>query len=231
MTESRDPLAEAIRVCGERSQKGEKAAARYSGDICAHLLEESRHLGEDMAVTALSHFCRGQLLRLLAQHGHAPSVCAKVVRSNFYRLFRWRQRDEWRREARRLKAEWEFTSDRVREAYEGDVCLEPISVLREVAALDAPMAEALKAVRSEARSCDEIYGHLAPVLRCSKATARRRLLGLGQRLRGLMRRDVESFVSAKSGLCLPSAKGVCAARVVKHVMASSGDGAGLIGQR
>lgn len=221
MTETTDPLAETLWAYFAAAQRGDKATERSWESVVACLLHESSRFDEDVVMEALSRFCDGRLASLLEQHGHRPAVCAKIVRSNFHRLLRWRQRDEWRREARRREAEAEFTVERVREAYEVGAGLEASAVWREVAAMDARMAGILQGVQAEVRSCDELYSALVPFMDCSKATIRRRLLGLGRILRKLLRRDADRFVTERPGLCLPSAKGVCAARVVNHVMAAA----------
>lgn len=221
MSETTDPLAETLGAYFAAAQRCNKATERSWESIVACLLHESHRFDEDVVMAALSRFCDGRLASLLEQHGHRPAVCAKIVRSNFRRLLRWRQRDEWRREARRRAAEGEFTVERVREAYEVAAGLEASAVWREVAAMDARMSGILQAVQSEIGSYDELYGTLAPAMRCSKATIRRRLLGLGRRLRNLLHRDADKFITERPGLCLPSAKGVCATRVVKHVMAAA----------
>lgn len=220
MNDSTDLLAQAIGQIpnsGLSSEQHHEAACRA---VASHLLAETRHLDEDLVITALGRFCARDLGRLLAEHGHIPLVCAKVLRANFHRLLRWRQRDLWRRENRRRVAEENFTVAQVRNAYEGGCEWAASAVLAEATALDPEVARLIPA-DGEVRSLDELHGKLASALRCSKATARRRLLALGQRLLALIRREAGRFLADRPASHLPAGTGACAARVIKSVCATA----------
>ena len=58
----------------------------------------------------------------------------------------------------------------------------------------------------------KLHGKMAAALRCSKATARRRLLALGQRLRALVRRESGRFFADRPASHLPSGTGAKADR-------------------
>lgn len=220
MKETTDLLAEAIarlptsRLTPENSHE---AACRA---VAPHLLTETRSFDEDVVMAALAGFCARDLGRLLAEHQKNPPACAKVLRANFRRLLRWRQRDIWRRENRRRAAEEGFGVSQVHEAYEGGCALSAPAVLAEAAAIDPEIARLLPP-DGEVRSLDELHGKLAAALRCSKATARRRLLALGQRLRALVCRESARFFADRPATHLPAGTGACAARVIQSVFATA----------
>lgn len=220
MTESPDPLAENIGHLQSLPLASEKYHETACRAIAPRLLAEARHIDEDLVITALSRFCARDLGPLLAQHRHAPAVCAKVLRANFHRLLLWRQRDAWRRANRRRIAEEEFSATQVRNAYEVSRELDANAVLAEVAALDNEMARLLSAA-GEVSSLDELHGRLAGVLQCSKATVRRRLLALGQRMRWLLHREAGRFLAERPASHLPFGTGACAARVIHWVFATA----------
>jgi hypothetical protein len=220
MQATTDLLAEAIARLPNCSLNPEKHHELACRAIVPYLLAEARHLDEDVVMTALGGFCARDLGALLAQHRKDAVACAKVLRANFHRLLRWRQRDAWRRENRRRTAEEQFTVARVRDAYEGSRELVTAAVLAEAATLDPEIAELLP-VAAEARSLDELHGRLAGVLHCSKATVRRRLLALGPRLRGLLRRETGRFFADCPASHLPAGTGACAARVIRSVFAAA----------
>lgn len=220
MNESADLLAEAI----ARLAASNLASDNHHEDACRavapHLLAETGSFDEDLVMTALTSFCARELGRLLAQHRQDPAVCAKVLRANFRRLLRWRQRDIWRREHRRRAAEESFGVNQVHEAYEAGGALSASAVLAEAADLDPEIARLLPP-NAEARSLDELHGQLAAALRCSKATARRRLLALGRRLRTLIRRESERFFADRPASHLPAGTGACPIRVIRSVFATA----------
>lgn len=220
MNDATDLLAEAIRKLPNSGLTPEKHREAAYRAVAGQLLAEARHLDEDLVITALAGFCARNLERLLAEHGHNPAVCAKVLRANFRRLLRWRQRDLWRRENRRRVAEENFTVAQIRDAYEGGSELATTAVLSEAAALDPEVARLIPAA-GEVRSLDELHGKLASALRCSKATARRRLLALGQRLHALIRRETSRFLAEQPASHLPAGTGACAARVIRSVCAAA----------
>jgi hypothetical protein len=220
MNESTDLLAEAIWRLANSSltpENGHEAACRA---VAPHLLTETRSFDEDVVMTAWEGFCARDLGRLLAEHQKNPAGCAKVLRANFRRLLRWRQRDLWRRENRRRAAEEGFGFRQVHEAYEGDRELSATAVLAEAAEIDPEIARLLPQ-QGELRSLDELHGRLAAALRCSKATARRRLLALGQRLRALIRRESGRFFADHPASHLPAGTGACSARVIRSVFAAA----------
>jgi len=220
MQQATDLLAEAIGQIPKSGLSSEQHHETSCRTIAPHLLVEARHLDEDLVITALARFCTRDLGRLLAEHGHNPVVCAKVLRANFHRLLRWRQRDLWRRDNRRRVAEENFTVAQVREAYEGGCEWAASAVLAEATALDPEIARLIPA-DGEARSLGELHGKLAAALHCSKATARRRLLALGQRLRALMRRETGRFLAERPASHLPAGTGACATRVIRSVCANA----------
>jgi len=220
INDSTDPLAEAIGQLphsGLTPEEHHEAACRA---VAGHLLAEARYLDEDLVITALTGFCARDLARLIAEHAHDPVVCAKVLRANFRRLLRWRQRDIWRREHRRRTAEESFGVSQVHEAYEGGCELSATAVLAEAAAIDPEIVRLLPP-GNEVRSLDELHGKLAAALHCSKATARRRLLALGRRLRALIRREAGRFFADRPGSHLPAGTGACPARVIQSVYAAA----------
>lgn len=220
MKETTDLLAEAIGQIPHSGLSSEQHHETACRTIAPHLLAEARHLDEDLVITALARFCTRDLGRLFAEHGQTPVVCAKVLRANFHRLLRWRQRDLWRRENRRRVAEEHFAVAQVRDAYEGGREWSASPVLAEATALDPEVARLIPA-DGEVHSLDELHGQLASALRCSKATARRRLLALGQRLRALIRREAGRFLADRPASHLPSGTGACAARVIQSVCATA----------
>jgi len=220
MQATTDLLAEAIARLPDSSLTQENHHEMACRAIVPHLLAEAHHLDEDVVMTALGGFCARDLGPLLAQHRKEAVACAKVLRANFRRLLRWRQRDAWRRENRRRTAEEQFTAARVRDAYEGSRELVTAAVLAEAAVLDPEIAGLLPGA-AEARSLDELHGRLAGILHCSKATVRRRLLALGPRLRGLLRRETGRFFADCPASHLPAGTGACAARVIHSVFAAA----------
>jgi hypothetical protein len=217
---SDDQLAEAIRRLPRSTSTPEGCHEAVCQTVASHLLAEARHFDEDVVMAALPGFCARELGRLLAQHGHKPLVCAKVLRSNFYRLLRWRQQDLWRREKNRRVAEENFTVTRVHEAYEGCRELATSVVLSKAAVID-PEVVRLLPEPEEVQSMDDLHSKLAAALRCSKATARRRLLALGRRLCCLMRQDDGCFMKESSTSHLPAGTGACSGRIIRWVLAAA----------
>jgi hypothetical protein len=220
MNEPTDLLAAAIECFAASHPTTETHHEAACQAVAPHLLAEARHFDEDLVIATLAGFCARDLGRLLAEHQENPTACAKVLRANFRRLLRWRQRDLWRRENRRRAAEASFGVSQVYEAYEGCCELSATAVLAEAAEIDPEIARLLPQ-SSEVRSLDELHGRLAAALRCSKATARRRLLALGQRLRALVRRESGRFIADRPASHLPAGTGACPARVIHSVFAAA----------
>ena len=220
MNEPTDLLAAAIECFAASHPTTENHHEAVCQAVAPHLLAEARYFDEDLVIATLAGFCARDLGRLLAEHQENPTACAKVLRANFRRLLRWRQRDLWRRENRRRVAEENFSVAQVRDAYEGGREWCASAVLAEAKALDPEVARLIPA-SGEVHSLDELHGKLASALRCSKATARRRLLALGQRLRALIRRETGRFLADRPGSHLPAGTGACAARVIRSVCATA----------
>ena len=220
MSAPADLLAEAIAHLAASSLTPEKRCEAACRAVTPHLLAEARNFDDDVVMTALARFCTRDLECLLAEHRKNPAACAKVLRANFRRLLRWRQHDLWRRENRRRAAEESFGVGQVHEAYEGGCELSATAVLAEAATIDPEVARLLP-LSSEVCSLDELHVRLAAALRCSKATARRRLLALGRRLRALICRESERFFADRAASHLPAGTGTCAARVIQSVFATA----------
>lgn len=220
LNESTDLLARVIGHLANSSLTTENRHEAVCRAVAPHLLAESRNFDEDVVMTTLAGFLARDLERLIAEHQKNPSGCAKVLRANFRRLLRWRQRDIWRRENRRRAAEEGFSVSQVHEAYQSSCALSARAVLAEVAEID-PEVALLLPQSGEARSLDELHSKLAAALRCSKATARRRLLALGKRLQALVRRESERFFADRPASHLPVGTGACSARVIRSVFATA----------
>jgi len=218
--ETRDLLSEVIAQLAEASVISENHHATACRAVAPHLLAEARNFDEDVAMNALARFCARELGHLLAEHQKNPAGCAKVLRANFRRLLRWRQSDIWRRENRRRAAEVNFSVSQVHEAYEGGGALSATAVLAEISDIDPEVARLLPK-SGEVRSLDELHGKLAAALQCSKATARRRLLALGQRLRVLLQRESDRFIIEQPASHLPAGTGACPTRVIHAVFATA----------
>jgi hypothetical protein len=218
--QSDDLLAQAIRQLPRSGFTREGCQEFVCQAVASRLLAEARHFDEDVVMAALAGFCARQLGRLLSEHAHNPSACAKVLRSNFNRLLRWRQHDQWRREKNRRAAEEKFMVAQVHEAYEVRRELATAAVLTKAAGIDPEIARLLPD-GEEVRSLDDLHAKLAHALRCSKATARRRLLALGQRLRSLLRQHRGQFLADGATAHLPAGTGACAARIIRSVLAAA----------